>query len=297
MTIPPHPDPTLPSRAASAPAIGQDPTASPLGKPSAYITHYDASLLFPIARQTKRDELGLSGTLPFFGIDIWNAYEVSWLNLRGKPQIAIATIMVPADSPNIVESKSFKLYLNAFNQTRLAGSDALLDLLRTDLSSALGSPVQVSLTLPDGFERLRMGELEGMSLDRLDIEVTDYQPDATLLYANHDEPPVDETLVSHLLKSNCLVTGQPDWGSVQIRYVGAPINQEGLLKYLIGFREHHEFHEQCVERIFMDILRNCKPQRLAVYARYTRRGGLDINPWRSNFSTGQKPPNGRNARQ
>ena len=274
-----------------------DPSASPLGKPSTYITHYDASLLFPIARQTKRDELGLLGTLPFFGIDIWNAYEVSWLNLRGKPQIAIATITVPADSPNIVESKSFKLYLNAFNQTKLAGSDAILDLLRTDLSNATGSSVQVSLTLPDAFERLRMGELDGLLLDRLDIEVDNYQPDPALLRASYDLPAVDETLVSHLLKSNCLVTGQPDWGSVQIRYVGAPINQEGLLKYLIGFREHHEFHEQCVERIFMDVLRHCKPQKLAVYARYTRRGGLDINPWRSNFSTGQKPPNGRNARQ
>ena len=277
MTIPPHPDPTLPSRAASAPAIGQDPTASPLGKPSAYITHYDASLLFPIARQTKRDELGLSGTLPFFGIDIWNAYEVSWLNLRGKPQIAIATIMVPADSPNIVESKSFKLYLNAFNQTRLAGSDALLDLLRTDLSSALGSPVQVSLTLPDGFERLRMGELEGMSLDRLDIEVTDYQPDATLLYANHDEPPVDETLVSHLLKSNCLVTGQPDWGSVQIRYVGAPINQEGLLKYAtetaIEYAREALRIEQEKQRYGRGIIENMLDAQAALFtsqARYYR---------------------------
>ncbi len=290
MTTPSTPNPA----AAPSPL---DPSASPLGKPAAYVTHYDASLLFPIARRTKRDELGLSGTLPFFGIDIWNAYEVSWLNLRGKPQIAIATVMVPADSPNIVESKSFKLYLNALNQTRLGGSDAVLDLLRTDLSSAIGSPVQVSLTLQDGFERLRMGELEGMLLDRLDIEVDAYQPDPALLHANQDEPAVEETLVSHLLKSNCLVTGQPDWGSVQIHYVGAPIDQEGLLKYLIGFREHHEFHEQCVERIFMDVLRNCKPQKLAVYARYTRRGGLDINPWRSNFSTGQKPPNGRNARQ
>ncbi|MBC7413437.1 MAG: NADPH-dependent 7-cyano-7-deazaguanine reductase QueF [Herminiimonas sp.] len=297
MTIASPPDPRSPPVSTPALASALDPSASPLGKASAYLSHYDASLLYPIARQTKRDELGITGTLPFFGIDIWNAYEVSWLNLRGKPQIAIATVMVPADSPNIVESKSFKLYLNALNQTRLAGSDAVLDLLRTDLSSAIGAPVQVSLTLPDGFERLRMGELEGLLLDRLDIEVTGYLPDADLLHADHSEAPVDETLISHLLKSNCLVTGQPDWGSVQIRYVGAPINQEGLLKYLIGFREHHEFHEQCVERIFMDIMRQCKPQKLAVYARYTRRGGLDINPWRSNFSTGQKPPNSRNARQ
>ncbi len=273
------------------------PTDSPLGKPAAYVTQYDAGLLFPIARKPKRDELGVFGTLPFFGIDIWNAYEVSWLNLRGKPQVGIVSITVPADSPNIVESKSLKLYLNAFNQTRLAGADAFLELLRADLSAGFGAPVQVTLVTPDMFDKLRMSELDGLLLDRLDIEVDRYAPDAQLLSASRDAAPVEETLLSHLLKSNCLVTGQPDWGTVQIHYVGAPIDQEGLLKYLIGFREHHEFHEQCVERIFVDILRQCRPQKLAVYARYTRRGGIDINPWRSNFSTGQRPPNGRNARQ
>jgi 7-cyano-7-deazaguanine reductase len=273
------------------------PEASPLGKPVAYQAEYMPSLLYPIARQQKREEIGLTGTLPFFGVDIWNAYEVSWLNLRGKPQIAIATFTVPADSPNIIESKSFKLYLNSFNQTRLASADALLELLRADLSAGFGAPVQIKLTMPDTFSTLRMGELEGLLLDRLDIEVTDYSPNPALLKANHDEAVVEETLVSHLLKSNCLVTGQPDWGSVQIRYVGAQIDQAGLLQYLIGFRSHNEFHEQCVERIFMDILRQCRPQKLAVYARYTRRGGLDINPWRSNFTTAQHPPNMRNARQ
>ncbi|MGZ3159289.1 MAG: NADPH-dependent 7-cyano-7-deazaguanine reductase QueF [Burkholderiaceae bacterium] len=270
---------------------------SPLGKPATYKAEYDASLLFPIARQEKRDELGISGTLPFFGIDIWNAYEVSWLNLRGKPQVAIATIRVPADSSNIVESKSFKLYLNSFNQTKLAGTDALLELLRADLSAGFGAPVQITLSTPDEFSKLKMGELDGLLLDRLDIEVTDYTPNPSLLKANHDEAPVDETFVSHLVKSNCLVTGQPDWASVQIHAIGAPIDQEGLLKYLISFRNHNEFHEQCVERIFMDILRHCKPTKLTVYARYTRRGGLDINPWRSNFTTGQPPSNLRNGRQ
>ncbi|MDQ9168974.1 NADPH-dependent 7-cyano-7-deazaguanine reductase QueF [Oxalobacteraceae bacterium R-40] len=274
-----------------------NPEASPLGKAVRYQSQYDPSQLFSIPRQDKRAELNIAGSLPFFGIDIWNAYEVSWLNMRGKPQIAIATIMVPADSPNIVESKSMKLYLNSFNQTRLGGHEALLELLRSDLSNGFGAPVQVSLTMPDAFAKMGIEELDGLLLDRLDIEVEDYAVDADLLKANHEEPPVEETLVSHLLKSNCLVTGQPDWGSVQIRYVGAPINQEGLLKYLIGFRNHDEFHEQCVERIFMDILRQCKPQKLAVYARYTRRGGIDINPWRSNFSTGKRPSNLRNARQ
>lgn len=273
------------------------PNESPLGKPSAYKTEYDPTLLFPIARQQKRDELGIVGTLPFFGVDIWNAYEVSWLNLRGKPQIAIATVTVPADSPNIIESKSFKLYLNSFNQTRLTGPEALLELLRADLSAGFGMPVQIALHTPDMFAGLQMGELEGLSLDRLDIDVESYEPNTALLKTDRDDAPVEEKLVSHLLKSNCLVTGQPDWGSVQIHYVGAPIDQAGLLQYLIGFRNHNEFHEQCVERIFMDILRTCKPQKLAVYARYTRRGGLDINPWRSNFSTGQRLPNRRSARQ
>ncbi len=273
------------------------PAASPLGKSSSYITQYDPSLLFAIPRQYKRDEIGLSsGTLPFFGFDIWNAYEISWLNMRGKPQVAMAKIIVPADSPNIIESKSFKLYLNSLNQTKLGGTDALLELMRQDLTANCGAPVQISLTTPENFSKVPMGELGGMLLDRLDIEVTEYSPDASLLSAANDKPAIEETLVSHLLKSNCLVTGQPDWASVQIKYVGGAIDQEGLLQYLIGFREHHEFHEQCVERIFMDIMRQCKPQKLAVYARYTRRGGLDINPWRSNFSSGQ-PSNARNARQ
>jgi 7-cyano-7-deazaguanine reductase len=272
------------------------PDLSPLGKTSAYQTQYAPELLFPIARQHKRDELNLAGTLPFFGVDIWNAYELSWLNMRGKPQVAIATISAPADSPNIVESKSFKLYLNSFNQTRLANTDALLALLREDLAGAFGAPVHVSLTTPDAFDTVKMGELDGLLLDRLDVEIDQYTPSPALLSAHHEEAPVSETLVSHLLKSNCLVTGQPDWASVQIQYVGPQIEQEGLLKYLIGFREHNEFHEQCVERIFTDILRQCRPNKLAVYARYTRRGGLDINPWRSNFSA-PRPLNLRTARQ
>ena len=269
-------------------------------KPASYAAHYDASLLFPIPRADNRQELGISDssrTLPFFGMDIWNAYEVSWLNLRGKPQVAIVTVMAPADSPNIIESKSFKLYLNSYNQTKLAGTEALLSLLQADLSAGFGATVQVSITTQENFSTLKMQELDGILLDRLDIEVSSYTPNPLLLKTDSQVAPVEETLVSHLLKSNCLVTGQPDWGSVQIRYVGAPIDQESLLQYLIGFRNHNEFHEQCVERIFTDIMQQCKPQKLSVYARYTRRGGLDINPWRSNFSTGQKPSNARNARQ
>jgi 7-cyano-7-deazaguanine reductase len=270
---------------------------SPLGKNSAYRTDYAPELLFPIPRQGKRDELGLQGTLPFFGVDIWNAYELSWLNMRGKPQVAVAKITFPADSPNIIESKSFKLYLNSFNQTRLANEEALRSLMVQDLSAAAGASVHVVITLQDDFAKLEMGELEGLLLDRLDIDVDNYAPQPEVLKANFDDLPVEEVFISHLLKSNCLVTGQPDWGSVQISYAGPQIDQESLLRYLIGFREHNEFHEQCVERIFTDILRHCKPTQLAVYARYTRRGGLDINPWRANYSTGIKPSNLRNARQ
>lgn len=273
------------------------PSDSPLGKSTGYISQYDPGLLFAIPRADKRAELGISHPLPFFGMDIWNAYEVSWLNLRGKPQVAIATLQVAADTPNIVESKSLKLYLNSLNQTRLASADALLELLNKDLSATIGAPIQVKLTGTEGFGKLRMGELEGLLLDRLDIEVDAYRPDPALLVSASHATPVEETLVSHLLKSNCLVTNQPDWASVQIHYVGPAINQEGLLKYLIGFREHQEFHEQCVERIFNDLLQQCIPTKLMVLARYTRRGGIDINPWRSNFSLSKMPSNARNARQ
>ena len=283
--------------------ITNSPDQSALGKSSAYISDYDATLLYPISRAPKRAEIGLGNvddkrqTLPFFGVDIWNAYELSWLNLRGKPQIALATFYVPADSPHIVESKSFKLYLNSFNQTKFDHSDAVLARLKQDISAAVGSPVQVKLTLPEQFSAHKFNALQGLSLDRLDVDINDYSPNPAWLFCEPEAAPIQETLVSNLLKSNCLVTGQPDWGSVQIDYVGAPINQEGLLKYIIGFRNHNEFHEQCVERIFMDILRHCKPQKLAVYARYTRRGGLDINPWRSNFSTALPPSNDRQIRQ
>ncbi len=255
--------------------MSNQPEHSPLGKTSAYKTEYDPHLLFPIPRQGKRYEIGLAA---------------------GTPQVALGTVIVPADSPNIVESKSFKLYLNSFNQTKVASHEALQQLIHHDLSEACGAPVQVRIVTQEEFARQKMGELDGLLLDRLDIETDVYQPTPELLHADEEESPVEETLVSHLLKSNCLVTGQPDWGSVQIRYVGAPINQEALLKYLISFREHNEFHEQCVERIFTDILRQCRPVKLAVYARYTRRGGLDINPFRTNYNT-PWPDNLRNARQ
>ena len=278
------------------------PEDSQLGKSSAYIDQYDASLLFPIPRAGKRAEIGVASSPPFFGADLWTAFELSWLNLRGKPQVALAHITVPSESPNIIESKSFKLYLNSFNNTQFADAAEVQARLRADLSEAAWrgaaqpSVVGVKLLLPEMFDREPVHELDGLSLDRLDIECTRYTPAPELLRADTGEPPVDEVLTSNLLKSNCLVTGQPDWGSVQIRYSGAQLDQEGLLQYLVSFRNHNEFHEQCVERIFMDIWSRCQPTQLTVYARYTRRGGLDINPFRTSHP-GTLPLNIRMARQ
>ncbi|AIV51358.1 NADPH-dependent 7-cyano-7-deazaguanine reductase QueF [Burkholderia pseudomallei] len=273
-----------------------NPEHSPLGKATVYANQYDASLLFPIPRAGAREQIGIGAPLPFFGTDIWNAYELSWLNARGKPQIAIATFYVPAESPNIVESKSFKLYLGSFAQTAFESADAVRDALKRDVSAACGASVTVRLATPAEFRKLRMDELDGLSLDRLDLDAHVYETDPSFLTAAHGEAPVEETLVTDLLKSNCPVTGQPDWGSVQIHYVGAPIDHAGLLRYIISFRNHTGFHEQCVERIFVDILRACQPVKLAVYARYTRRGGLDINPFRTNYNQ-PMPDNARTARQ
>ena len=278
------------------------PEQSQLGKSSSYVDQYDAALLFPIARRPKRDEIGLTGTLPFFGADLWTAYELSWLNPRGKPQLALARITVPAESTHIVESKSVKLYLNSFNNSVFADAAAVQTRLREDLSAAIWqdgavmSSIGVQLVLPQDFDKEPVHELDGLNLDRLDLECSHYQPAPELLTAQSNEAPVTETLTSQLLKSNCLVTGQPDWGSVRISYTGPQIDQAGLLQYIVSFRNHNEFHEQCVERIFMDIWRACKPSKLEVYARYTRRGGVDINPWRTSHPMAA-PVNIRTARQ
>ena len=284
------------------------PEHSQLGKAASYIDQYDASLLFPIARAVKRAEIGITGALPFVGADMWSAFELSWLNQRGKPQVALAHFTVPCETPNIIESKSFKLYLNSYNNTRFADVEAVRSRLRSDLSEAVWRPAtpQVDASAPpsigvrilqsDLFDREPVHELDGLSLDRLDVACDRYTPAPDLLRVEQGEAPVNEVLVSNLLKSNCLVTGQPDWGSVQISYSGAQIVQESLLQYLVSYRNHNEFHEQCVERIFMDIWTRCKPTRLAVYARYTRRGGLDINPFRSSYAQAL-PPNIRTARQ
>ena len=260
------------------------PDHSPLGKATVYASHYDAGLLFPIPRLANRGQFGLGeGPLPFNGVDIWNAYELSWLNARGLPQVGLAEFRVPADSPNIIESKSFKLYLNGFSQEVFDSPDALATVLSRDLGAAAGAPVEVSLR-PARSDQVRLQDLDGQLIDKLDVSIDSYgPPDASLLRLQSapSGSAIEETLVSDLLRSNCPVTGQPDWGTVQIRYHGAPIDHASVVRYLVSFREHSDFHEHCVERIWLDLQQQCRPRSLSVYARYTRRGGLDINPYRS----------------
>ena len=271
--------------------------ASPLGQPVAYRDTYAPELLFPIDRQLKRDELGIAAAaLPFVGADLWNAYELSWLNLRGKPVVALARFEVPADSPRLVESKSLKLYLNAFNQSRFDSAEAVAATIRRDLSAAAGAPVVVEVAPLGASSARSFGLPAGACLDELDIDIDTYQPAPQFLRAGRAGEEVEETLYSHLLKSNCLVTGQPDWGMVAVRYRGAAIDRAGLLRYIVSFRGHNEFHEQCVERIFCDIMARCAPRDLLVWARYTRRGGLDINPWRATPG-GSGPGNTMEVRQ
>jgi 7-cyano-7-deazaguanine reductase len=269
---------------------------STLGKTVSYGGQYDASVLYPIPRADKRREIGIAEPLPFSGVDIWNAYEFSWLDARGKPKVALIEFRVPVNSANIIESKSFKLYLNSFMQTRFADTEAMRQQIALDLSRAAGASVSVMLVTVNAVANAEIDVLEGTLIDDLPIDIDNYGPPNAQYLSADCEIVTDETLVSHLLKSNCPVTGQPDWASVQIRYRGPRLDRDGLLRYLISYREHNEFHEQCVERIFIDIMRECSPQRLAVYARYTRRGGLDINPFRASPGL-PNPGNPRTARQ
>lgn len=267
-----------------------------LGKTTDYRDTYDASLLQGVPRSLNRDPLGLQAdNLPFHGADIWTLYELSWLNAKGLPQVAVGHVELDYASQNLVESKSFKLYLNSFNQTRFTSWDKVQNTLERDLSACAQGQVKVALYRVDELEGQPIAHFHGKCIDGQDIEINNYDFDASLLLDAASGKVVEETLVSHLLKSNCLITHQPDWGSVQIQYRGAKIDEEKLLRYLVSFRHHNEFHEQCVERIFSDILRFCQPEKLSVYARYTRRGGLDINPWRTN--TDFVPAIGRLVRQ
>ncbi len=267
-----------------------------LGKTTDYRDQYDASLLQGVPRSLNRDPLGLKPeSLPFHGADIWTLYELSWLNARGLPQVAVGHVELNYASINLVESKSFKLYLNSFNQTRFASWDDVRATFERDLSACAQGDVTVALYRLDEIEGQPIAHFHGSCIDDQDIVIDNYAFDADLLTGAASGKVIEETLVSHLLKSNCLITHQPDWGSVQIQYRGPKIDREKLLRYLVSFRHHNEFHEQCVERIFTDIQRFCQPESLSVYARYTRRGGLDINPWRTN--TPFVPATGRLVRQ
>ena len=278
------------------------PETSLLGKVATYVDRYDAALLYPLPRAAQRALIGVAERPVFLGADLWTAYELSWLNTRGKPQVALGRFVVPCESTHLVESKSLKLYLNSFNNTVFADIDAVRQTLQKDLSEAVWrggvvkSSVGVQLLSPEQYAKEKIAEMDGLSLDRLDLDCSHYQPAPELLCAASNEAPVTETLYSNLLKSNCLVTGQPDWGSVSISYSGPQIDQAGLLQYIVSFRNHNEFHEHCVERMFMDIWTRCQPTKLTVYARYTRRGGVDINPWRSSHAQ-SLPSQVRTARQ
>jgi 7-cyano-7-deazaguanine reductase len=264
-----------------------DPTLThaPLGHDVAYPKTYDPTVLFPIARSGNRQTLSLQPVPAWQGADVWNAYEISWLNLKGKPVVATACFVFSQNSPNIVESKSFKLYLNSFNESRFDGPHAVLQCLKQDLSRASGAAVHVDVDIVAADVDTAYRALEGINIDDADVSIERYQPAPELLRCVPDAPLVSETLMSDLLKTNCPVTGQPDWGSVQIRYSGPQIDRAALLKYIISLRQHNEFHEHCVERMYCDIWQACRPEALFVYARYTRRGGLDINPWRSSHPT------------
>ncbi|MCG6234414.1 MULTISPECIES: NADPH-dependent 7-cyano-7-deazaguanine reductase QueF [Vibrio] len=267
-----------------------------LGKKTEYASQYDPSLLQPVPRSLNRNDLHLGDTLPFLGCDLWTLYELSWLNDNGLPQVAIGEVAIPATSANLIESKSFKLYLNSFNQTRFSTWADVQARLQHDLSACAGETVHVEVKPLAAYTAQPIVTMQGDCIDDQDITITSYAFDDTLLADATSDDVVEETLHSHLLKSNCLITNQPDWGSVEITYRGPKINREALLRYIVSFREHNEFHEQCVERIFTDITRYCHPEHLTVLARYTRRGGLDINPYRS---TEQAAPshNQRMARQ
>ncbi|WP_325437940.1 NADPH-dependent 7-cyano-7-deazaguanine reductase QueF [Pseudomonas nitroreducens] len=269
---------------------------SPLGKSSEYVSTYAPELLFPISRTTKWAELGLTAdTLPYQGVDLWNCYELSWLTASGKPVVAIGEFSIPAQSPNIIESKSFKLYLNSLNQTAFDNAEAVRAVMERDLSAAAGALVGVRVRGLDEVAGEGVAVIQGTCIDDLDVAVESYDHPRPELLRCDDTRRVDEVLYSHLLKSNCPVTGQPDWGTLVVEYAGPALDAASLLAYVVSFRQHQDFHEQCVERIYLDLQRLLQPTRLTVYARYVRRGGLDINPYRS--SEAVQPDNRRLVRQ
>ena len=264
---------------------------SPLGKTATYNGQYDPSLLFAIPRAESRGALGLGNDLPFNGCDVWNAWELTWLGPNGEPQVATAEIRVPIRSGNLIESKSLKLYLNSLSMTEFASADDVKATIQNDLGQLTESDINIALTTATGESPVE--ELAGQCIDSVDAKCSVYSVDASLLRSGGDV--ISQSLHSHLLRSLCPVTDQPDIGSVLISYQGPRIDHAGLLQYIVSYREHNDFHEACVERMFVDILERCGPEQLTVYARYQRRGGIDINPFRSNFES--RPSNTRLWRQ
>ena len=267
---------------------------APLGHPTGHPDRYSPDVLFAVPRQPQRDALGIGAVLPFTGVDVWTAYELTWLDMQGKPQVALATIEMPIEAPSLIESKSMKLYLGSFAQTRFAGMTEVTAAIERDLSGAIGARVGVAIHGPSAFDVQSIRELDGESLDELPVACDVYGVEPTLLVARGSF--VTETLATRLFRSVCPVTAQPDIGSIQISYRGPRIDRERLLRYLVSYRCHAGFHEHCVERIFVDVLARCRCEQLTVLARFTRRGGLDINPFRTNAGVAM-PDNVRTARQ
>lgn len=255
----------------------------PLGRESDYPTHYDPGVLFAIPRADSRAALDLA-VLPFHGVDIWNAWELTWLDPNGMPQVATAEIRVPADSASLIESKSLKLYLNSFAMTRYPNRTVVQDLISADLSECAGGAVTVKLAGHDDVVVNVVKILPGDCLDELAVQCDKFDVDPSLLRSDASKI-VNESLHTHLLRSLCPVTAQPDIGSLAIHYDGPKIDRNALLQYIVSYREHNDFHEACIERMFTDLQHYCGARSLSVFARYQRRGGLDINPFRSNFES------------
>jgi 7-cyano-7-deazaguanine reductase len=267
---------------------------NPLGRPTAFPRHYAPETLFAVPRIHGREALGLSAQLPFHGEDLWNAWELSWLDPKGRPMVAVVELRFPAASPNLIESKSLKLYFNSLASTRYGSVASVQVLIARDLGTCAGVPVEVRLRTGSVASDHAVSDLQGVCIDNVPAGFGAAAVDAQLLRSDPGTP-VTESLHSHLLRSLCPVTQQPDTGSILISYHGPKIDRSALLEYLVSFRDHEAFHEACVEKIFVDLKSRCAPERLTVYARYNRRGGLDINPFRSDFE--EQPPNLRLWRQ
>ena len=256
-----------------------------LGKRTGYPLRYARDVLRGIPRAGNREALGISQSLPFHGKDIWTAYELTWLESSGRPTVAVATIEVDAGSQAIVESKSLKLYLNSLAMERFESSADLAALIKRDLSVTVQDEVLVTLATPPSVAAAGVRDLPGICIDAAADSCEVYAVDPSLLVNSdpgaHDT--VAEEVHSHLLRSLCPVTGQPDFGSVLVRYRGTPIDRGSLLRYLVSYRNHNDFHESCVERIFVDVKERCAPDALTVHGFFNRRGGIDINPFRSDF--------------